>query len=613
MISSLRVTNMTSTSWLYQLILINSHTYKKTLVGLKLQNRTFSKRNLDSHTNFSADTEKSAEIKKNDVSKRQISIKLSSLEKLVSESGHAPVPASALQYIKNHVTKKNDRAERVGTELNKNSLTVSSLITSEDVKAKPPEPKMQAMLSNALPYIQEVAREKERAKKSLALKFKSETLSGVQKLCEEYGEVENIEMFPGHALVEFKTGSSANGMMSEVQPPITSRPSFHSHRARLIHLLGDNLRTSSTTPKFSNAADRLVNKKQLIRSVNKCRTIGECVTTTVDAYQIPNIQVKYNYLLCQQIDDLLYAAMPQSCVIPHGSLLSSLATKYSDLDLVLHPVGLAVYGINELQQSKSNSKFKSFYKRSQMLSNTEEFERDMVYNLSFQLRNFAIGCHKIISLHKARVPIVRFSSEVTGGRSDITCNININDGVLASCLLRRVCEYNVHVRLLCQCIRVWARNHGLTDDQPGKYMINFSLSHLVISFLQSLDVLPSIEHLIQADVEPRNDVTYSIDLEVLGTLYLLFFDYWAKFDYSGAIDIYHGSVIPSKNLSSEFRESSSFLKIIHTQDESFNVARRTGDEYLELFKHLCTRTHKLLFKHKDKRTIGAMFSETHRL
>lgn len=99
----------------------------------------------------------------------------------------------------------------------------------------------------------------------------------------------------------------------------------------------------------------------------------------------------------------------------------------------------------------------------------------------------------------------------------------------------------------------------------------------------------------------------------VGTLYLLFFDYWAKFDYSGAIDIYHGSVIPSKNLPSEFRESSSFLKIIHTQDESFNVARRTGDEYLELFKHLCTRTHKLLFKHKDKRTIGAMFSETHRL
>jgi len=67
------------------------------------------------------------------VSKRQISIKLSSLEKLVSESGHAPVPASALQYIKNHVTKKNDRAERVGTELNKNSLTVSSLITSEGI------------------------------------------------------------------------------------------------------------------------------------------------------------------------------------------------------------------------------------------------------------------------------------------------------------------------------------------------------------------------------------------------------------------------------------------------------------------------------------------------
>lgn len=61
---------------------------------------------------------------------------------------------------------------------------------------------MQAMLSNALPYIQEVAREKERAKKSLALKFKSETLSGVQKLCEEYGEVENIEMFPGHVSTE---------------------------------------------------------------------------------------------------------------------------------------------------------------------------------------------------------------------------------------------------------------------------------------------------------------------------------------------------------------------------------------------------------------------------
>lgn len=53
------------------------------------------------------------------------------------------------------------------------------------------------------------------------------------------------------------------------------------------------------------------------------------------------------------------------------------------------------------------------------------------------------------------------------------------------------------VRALVFCIRCWARAHSLTSSIPGSWITNFSLTMMVIFFLQrrSPPILPTLDYL----------------------------------------------------------------------------------------------------------------------
>ena len=61
--------------------------------------------------------------------------------------------------------------------------------------------------------------------------------------------------------------------------------------------------------------------------------------------KLSDTQIRCNYIQCQLLDDLMQSTMPQCVTIPHGSVLSGLATRQGDLDVVMHPLGLIKYGI----------------------------------------------------------------------------------------------------------------------------------------------------------------------------------------------------------------------------------------------------------------------------
>lgn len=70
--------------------------------------------------------------------------------------------------------------------------------------------------------------------------------------------------------------------------------------------------------------------------------------------------------------------------------------------------------------------------------------------------------------------------------------------VMASLSIRLLCDHDVRFVYLSRCLRLWAKKHGLTNLQPGGYLINFSLTHLIIFYLQQLNILPTLEHIISA-------------------------------------------------------------------------------------------------------------------
>lgn len=58
-------------------------------------------------------------------------------------------------------------------------------------------------------------------------------------------------------------------------------------------------------------------------------------------------------------------------------------------------------------------------------------------------------------------------------------------------------EVNVKVRPLVFAIREWASHVGITNSQPGPWISNFSLSLMVLFFLQKKKILPSLKMLKQ--------------------------------------------------------------------------------------------------------------------
>lgn len=74
-------------------------------------------------------------------------------------------------------------------------------------------------------------------------------------------------------------------------------------------------------------------------------------------------------------------------------------------------------------------------------------------------------------------------------------------GVHMSDFLYIMGELDDRVRPLVFVVRKWAKEVGLTNTSPGRWMTNFSLTLLVLAFLQkppsSPPVLPSLNTLVK--------------------------------------------------------------------------------------------------------------------
>lgn len=86
-------------------------------------------------------------------------------------------------------------------------------------------------------------------------------------------------------------------------------------------------------------------------------------------------------------------------------------------------------------------------------------------------------------------------------------------GVYMSDFLYMMGELDERVRPLVFVIRQWAKAVGITNSSPGKWISNFSLSLLVLAFLQkplrSPPILPSLNTLVKLAGE--SNYTYTLN------------------------------------------------------------------------------------------------------
>jgi poly(A) RNA polymerase, mitochondrial len=157
-------------------------------------------------------------------------------------------------------------------------------------------------------------------------------------------------------------------------------------------------------------------------------------------------------------------------------------------------------------------------------------------------------------------------------------------------------QLDVRVRALTFTIRKWAQTVGLTNPSPGRWISNFSLSMLVLFFLQQLKnpVLPSINAFVEAatkdDVritEDQINCTFLRDLnqlkfqttntDSLSALLLKFFEFYSQFDFNfRAISLNEGKSVVKPDHSAMF--------IVNPFEKQLNVSKNVSLEETDRFR-----------------------------
>jgi poly(A) RNA polymerase len=234
---------------------------------------------------------------------------------------------------------------------------------------------------------------------------------------------------------------------------------------------------------------------------------------------------------------------------------------------------------------------------------------------------FLPAINNVRKILNARVPIIKYNHECLD--LDIDFSMSNMTGFYMSELLYLYGEIDERVRPLVFCLRKWASLVGLTNSAtPGRWITNFSLTVMVLFFLQNIKkpILPSMSLLIKSatpnDIRVTDDninCTFLRDLnklsfkteniESLHHLLLQFYEFYSTFNFQqNGISLIEGRPITKPDHSA--------IWITNPLEPLLNVSKNVSHEELEKLK-LETRNaawilESTIDKNKDPSSWGLM-------
>ena len=221
----------------------------------------------------------------------------------------------------------------------------------------------------------------------------------------------------------------------------------------------------------------------------------------------------------------------------------------------------------------------------------------------------------------ARVPLIKYTQELAGLDCDLS--MSSSSGLHMSCLLHLWGDTDWRVRPLVATVRRWARSLQLVKEmRPTQYFTNFTLTMLVICYLQSLGMLPAFSTLIDRATEEdaflcRDGVNatflhnISNQKEILNQCYqskdtlveLLhgFFSFYAIYDFNTQLLC---PITGTSKMKTKRWANSSHLDIINPLEPSLNVSYNVNGKAIESFKDRCRESIRKLNDIKKSRSDG---------
>lgn len=438
-------------------------------------------------------------------------------------------------------------------------------------------------------YDQFISKRRSQSKCSVLVQVSSEnSCSDLYSYCSKFGSIKNMFHYQlvgsNHfVLTEFDDQSAVNTLLDqsthvEESNVIAVRSPFLWFRSNSSKSDSKCITKNMNFPYQANQTMMEPNIKNI--GLEKLDLLTDQMLLLLERTQLNDIGTRLRFLTAMQIENALKGIFPLSKVLPFGSSVNSFGKIGSDIDIVL---------MNK--QIAKNQTSRLIYHGKCMANSRTQTQRNIEI-LGDLLQIFLPGCSRVKRISQARVPIVKYSQDFVGVECDLA--VSNETAVNMSELLYIFGYFDDRVRPLVFTIKLWAKEINLTNDTPGRWITNFSITLLVLFYLQQEKILPTIQALVkQAD---NNDVritnegincTFLRDVsklprivenkKTLDQLLLGFFDYYASFDFNiNAISLNYGKTINKPEYSA--------LYIVNPLEVNFNVSKNMSSEEMERFR-----------------------------
>ncbi|KAK2503457.1 hypothetical protein MC885_013769 [Smutsia gigantea] len=392
-----------------------------------------------------------------------------------------------------------------------------------------------------------------------------------------------------YAVVEFCQKESVASLQNVTRTPSVDRECAIPFRSRFFNLKSKNPSGQTSEQPCVQCSDQLPpSSRKLFELLCCAESIDDQLNTLLKESQLTEENTKLRYLTCSFIEDIAAAYFADCAVRPFGSSVNSFGKLGCDLDMFLD-----LDEIGKFNTHKTSGNFLMEFQVKNVPSERNATQK-ILSVLGECLEHFGPGCVGIQKILNARCPLVRFSHQASGFQCDLTMNNRI--ALKSSELLYIYGALDSRVRALVFSVRCWARAHSLTSSIPGAWITNFSLTMLVIFFLQtrSPPILPTLDYLkTLADAEDKciieghnctfihdlNRIKPSENTETLELLLKEFFEYFGNFTFNkNSINIRQGK--------EQNKPESSPLHIQNPFETSLNISKNVSQSQLQKFVDL---------------------------
>ncbi|XP_030120290.4 poly(A) RNA polymerase, mitochondrial [Taeniopygia guttata] len=388
------------------------------------------------------------------------------------------------------------------------------------------------------------------------------------------------------ALVEFSEKSSIASLQDAVGIPSASEHHVVPFKSRLFTFTLKNPVSQHVEDTPLHLSPQChIPVKDLIEKLCLADSISTQMYILLNEYQLTEENIKLRFLACSLVRDFARAYFPDSTVKPFGSSVNTFGKLGSDVDMFLD---FCDTGKHSTKMKKGP--FEMEYQMKRLPSERLATQR-ILSVIGDCLDNFGPGCVNVQKILNARCPLVKFSHQPTGFQCDLSVSNSI--ATRSSELLYIYGCLDSRVRALVFTVRCWARVHGLTNSAPGTWITNFSLTMMVMFFLQrrSPPIIPTLDQLKElADEKDKHiiggyDCSFVSDLrkikptkntETLDVLLGEFFEYFGNFDFrKNSLNLRKGKEVN--------KPESSPLYIWNPFEQDLNISKNVNQPQLEKF------------------------------